>query len=220
MARLNSVSDLGRFRLEIRRRRDPQMAEISVCSDTGCRAWGSNEVISRFEEEIRTQGLEGKARVKTVGCRGFCERGPLVIVGPQGIFYQRVGPDDVAVDSYLQTVGIVKSTPEKQLATWLFLKWFTSPESQAKWIEASAYHPTRASTVPLLNAYATENPVWGTGLDLVPLGQVEPALPSYGTVRRDLQDTFAAIIQGTVDQIPGLLAELDVTAAEAVEEIQ
>ena len=130
------------------------------------------------------------------------------------------GPDDVAVDSYLQTVGIVKSTPERQLATWLFLKWFTSPESQAKWIEASAYHPTRAGTVPLLDSYAAENPVWGTGLDLVPLGQVEPALPSYGTVRRDLQDTFAAIIQGTVDQIPGLLAELDVTAAEAVEETQ
>jgi len=130
------------------------------------------------------------------------------------------GPDGVAVNSYLQTVGIVKSNPEKQLATWLFLKWFTSPESQAKWIEASAYHPTRAGTVPLLDAYAADNPIWGSGLDLVPLGQVEPALPSYSTVRRDLQDAFAAILQGTLEDIPALLADLDVTAAEAVEETQ
>lgn len=71
------------------------IAEIAVCGDTGCRAWGADEVIVRFEEEIKKQHLDGKTRVKRVGCPGFCERGPLVIVGPQGIFYQRVSPADV-----------------------------------------------------------------------------------------------------------------------------
>jgi NADH-quinone oxidoreductase subunit F len=95
MERLNSVSDLASFRLAVRRMRDPSIAEISVCGDTGCRAWGADDVIRRLEEEIGTQGLEGKARVKRVGCPGFCERGPLVSVGPHGIFYPGVTPEDV-----------------------------------------------------------------------------------------------------------------------------
>ena len=125
-----------------------------------------------------------------------------------------------AVDSYLQTVGMVGSNPERELATWLFIKWFTSPEAQAKWIEASAYHPTRAGTVPLLEAYAAEHPQWASGLDLVPLGQVEPAIASWSSVRRLVQSAYAEIIQGTPDQIPGILAELNDAAAEAMAEME
>jgi ABC-type glycerol-3-phosphate transport system substrate-binding protein len=125
-----------------------------------------------------------------------------------------------AVDSYLQTVGMVPSTPERELAAWLFLKWFTAPEQQAEWIEASAYYPTRASTVPLLEAYAADKPQWSSGLELVPLGQVEPAIASWLSVRRLLQDTFSKIIQGTPDMIPELLAELDEAAAEAMAEME
>lgn len=125
-----------------------------------------------------------------------------------------------AVDSYLQTVGMVPSNPERELATWLFLKWFTAPEQQAKWIEASAYYPTRAGTVPLLESYAADKPQWASGLDLVPLGQVEPAIASWSSVRRILQDTFSEILQGTPDQIPGLLAELDEAAADAMAEME
>jgi len=69
--------------------------EIAVCGDTGCRALGADDVISRFETEIRDQGLEGKAYVKRVGCPGFCERGPLVTIRPHGIFYPGVTPEDV-----------------------------------------------------------------------------------------------------------------------------
>jgi multiple sugar transport system substrate-binding protein len=125
-----------------------------------------------------------------------------------------------AVNSYLQTVGMVGSTPERELATWLFLKWFTAPEQQAKWIEASAYYPTRANTVPLLETYAGENPQWASGLNLVPLGKVEPAIASWSSVRRLLQDTYANIIQGTPDQIPTLLEELNTAAAEVVAEME
>ena len=95
MVRLNSVEELTAFRLEARRQRDPVVAEIAVCGDTGCRAWGADDVIARFEEEIARQGLNAKTRVKRVGCPGFCERGPLVMIQPHGIFYQRVCPDDV-----------------------------------------------------------------------------------------------------------------------------
>ncbi|MGD8815036.1 MAG: extracellular solute-binding protein, partial [Anaerolineales bacterium] len=49
----------------------------------------------------------------------------------------------MAVDAYAQNTGIVATTPERMLASWYFIKWFTSPEIMARWIEASAYHPTR-----------------------------------------------------------------------------
>jgi NADH-quinone oxidoreductase subunit F len=104
MDRLKSTSDLAGFRLAVRRKRDPSMVEIAVCGDTGCRAWGAEEVISRFETELRTQGLTRKVLVKRVGCPGFCERGPLVTIRPQGIFYQRVASDDVP-EIVAETIG-------------------------------------------------------------------------------------------------------------------
>jgi ABC-type glycerol-3-phosphate transport system substrate-binding protein len=124
-----------------------------------------------------------------------------------------------AVDNYLQTVGMVGSTPERELASWLFLKWFTEPEQQARWIEASAYYPSRAATVALLDEYAAANPQWTSGLELVPLGTSEPAIASWASVRRLLQDAFSEIIQGTPDMIPDILADLDEAAAEAKAEM-
>ena len=129
------------------------------------------------------------------------------------------GPgDSAAVNAYAQNSAIVKTTPEKQLASWLFLKWFTSPEINARWIEASAYHPIRLSTVDYLDAYSADNPLWADGIQLVPLGVSEPGWASWGSVRREVQDTFAAVLQSETDQIPTLLEELNAAAAEAVEE--
>lgn len=88
----------------------------------------------------------------------------------------------------------------------------------AKWVEASAYHPTRASTVDLLGDYIAANPLWAEGIALGPLGVAEPGWSSWGSVRRDVGDTFSAILQGDVADIPGLLAELNAAAAEALEE--
>jgi multiple sugar transport system substrate-binding protein len=127
---------------------------------------------------------------------------------------------DGIVDSYAQNSGIVLSNPEQELASWLFLKWFTSPEINAKWIEGSGYHPIRESTIDLLGDHIDENPLWAGGISLVPLGLSEPGWASYGTVRRDIQDTFAAILQGDVEDIPGLLEELNAAAADALAETQ
>lgn len=79
----------------LQRRRDPYLTEVAVCSDTGCRAWGADEVASRFEAELGNGGLDRKVRVKRVGCMGLCDRGPLAAIRPHGIFYQRVSAEDV-----------------------------------------------------------------------------------------------------------------------------
>jgi ABC-type glycerol-3-phosphate transport system substrate-binding protein len=168
----------------------------------------------------------------------FATRKALMVTSSTaGLPYQRAAMEDVestdewgliafpgdaglAVDSYLQTVGMVGSTPERELATWLFMKWFTQPEQQAKWIMASNYFPSREGTVPLLEEFAAEDAVWASGLELVPLGKVEPSIASWASVRRLLQDAFSEIIQGTPDMIPGILADLDEAAAEAKAEME
>jgi multiple sugar transport system substrate-binding protein len=125
-----------------------------------------------------------------------------------------------AVDLFGQYVAIGNTNPERMMATWVFLKYLTSPEVQAKWIEGSAYYPTRSDTLPYLTDYIAANPIWSLGLSFLDIGMAEPAWPSWTSVRRSVQDTFAAILQGTPEDIQGLLTDLNATAAQAVIDTQ
>jgi multiple sugar transport system substrate-binding protein len=103
-------------------------------------------------------------------------------------------------------IMITKTTPEQQLAAWIFIKWFTSPEIQAQWDIISGYFPTRASTEKYLADYSQENPQWGAALALLPYGYYEPQLISYQGVRDAAQAAFNEIMQGadiqaTLDQL-------------------
>jgi NADH-quinone oxidoreductase subunit F len=52
-------------------------------------------VTAAFREEIEKQGLVDRVDILTTGCHGFCERGPVVVIRPEDIFYERVGVKDV-----------------------------------------------------------------------------------------------------------------------------
>ncbi|MDZ4063601.1 MAG: NADH-ubiquinone oxidoreductase-F iron-sulfur binding region domain-containing protein [Coriobacteriia bacterium] len=65
---------------------------IHVCAGTGCRAAGSYETY----DEFKRLADPAHVRVRPTGCQGFCEKGPLVIIEPHDIFYQRVLPSDTA----------------------------------------------------------------------------------------------------------------------------
>jgi multiple sugar transport system substrate-binding protein/sn-glycerol 3-phosphate transport system substrate-binding protein len=118
------------------------------------------------------------------------------------------------VDLYGPSFAMVTSTPEEQLASWLFLKWFTEPENQAKWIEASAYYPTRASVLGLLGDYVDSNPLWAASLAYLDYGKFEPRFESFQSVRYAMGDAIAQIAQEgfTADQIPQLMADLQAEA--------
>ena len=96
MNRLNSLKDLDRLRESIVKERDTTKPCITVCSGTGCHAFGCQKVSKAFREEIERHNLQEKVDLKNTGCHGFCERGPLVVIRPQDIFYQRVSPDDAS----------------------------------------------------------------------------------------------------------------------------
>ncbi len=98
MKKIKSLEELEQFRNEIQAQRDPQKTVISICAGTGCLALGSNKIIAALREEIQSQGLSSKVKlseIKETGCPGFCERGPIVVIYPEGTCYLGVTVDDV-----------------------------------------------------------------------------------------------------------------------------
>lgn len=86
---------LDELRSEILDSRIGWKSLITVCGGTGCTAQGSSDIVARLKEEVRKQGLESSVDVKTTGCHGLCEKGPIVVIHPEGIFYSRITAEDV-----------------------------------------------------------------------------------------------------------------------------
>ncbi|SHH63543.1 NADH-quinone oxidoreductase subunit NuoF [Clostridium grantii] len=68
--------------------------EILVCGGTGCKSSRADEIISNLNTEIEKAGLAGEVTVEITGCFGFCEKGPVVKIEPDNIFYVQVTPED------------------------------------------------------------------------------------------------------------------------------
>ncbi|HVN76540.1 MAG TPA: NADH-ubiquinone oxidoreductase-F iron-sulfur binding region domain-containing protein [Thermoanaerobaculaceae bacterium] len=95
MTRIASPKELSDLQKRLRDARDPNHTFIQLCAGTGCLACGCESVAAAFRRKIHDEGLEGIVHLKLTGCPGFCERGPLAVIMPQEIFYQRIAPEDV-----------------------------------------------------------------------------------------------------------------------------
>jgi len=95
MRKIKSVSDLEKWKEYILSKQKQDKVVVSVCGGTGCHAYGCKKVRDEFAKIIRKNGDVQKIRLRFTGCRGFCERGPIVTIQPQGVFYQRVQEKDV-----------------------------------------------------------------------------------------------------------------------------
>ena len=96
MKRLKSSADLENLRESLLAQRDPERPCITICSGTGCHAYGCEKVADAFTQEIKKKKLSNRVVLRTTGCHGFCEKGPLVVIYPKKIFYQRVKVEDAA----------------------------------------------------------------------------------------------------------------------------
>ena len=96
MEKINAPKELEKLRQAILAGRKKDALEVTVCGGTGCLSNGAEQVVAALSEEMKKQGLNGKAALKKTGCHGFCERGPLVMINPLDIFYQRVAVNDAA----------------------------------------------------------------------------------------------------------------------------
>lgn len=83
-------------------------------------------------------------------------------------------------------IAITKSTPEKQLAIWEFLKWFTETKQTAKWAVLSSYMPIRASALEdagLKAHWAGPDAQGKQAFDLVPTSAAGPSIRGWQEVR-------------------------------------
>ncbi len=96
MSKIKSFDELKNVQKKFKAGRDPKKPSVTICGGTGCLAYGTQKLIDSFREELAKRNLTDKIDFRTSGCHGFCERGPMVVVGPENIFYQRVGLGDAA----------------------------------------------------------------------------------------------------------------------------
>ena len=96
MAKLKDRAALEELRttLETKRRKDKRKL-VSLCAGSGCGAYGTAKVHEALKDELEKQGLRNKVLVKLTGCHGFCEKGPIMVIHPEEIFYPQVKEENI-----------------------------------------------------------------------------------------------------------------------------
>ena len=86
--------------------------QLMLCSGTGCQASRSIPFRDALQKELERQGLLEEIKIIETGCNGFCAVGPVMLVQPEGIFYQRLTPEIVP---HLVEEHFLKGRPVKKL---------------------------------------------------------------------------------------------------------
>lgn len=74
-----------------------------------CGALGGGALFDAFRDELERRNLM-EVRITGTTCMGPCDHGPTVVVYPEGVWYGKVTPADVAelIDSHTEARGPVK----------------------------------------------------------------------------------------------------------------
>lgn len=85
-------------------------SHVLVCGGTGCTSSKSFEIIELMNKLIRENNIENEVKVVHTGCFGLCEKGPILVIYPEGATYSRVELEDVKeiVEEHLVKGRIVK----------------------------------------------------------------------------------------------------------------
>ncbi len=182
-----------------------------------------------FDKGCAWEVTESPAEVEFANRRGLFATGSLSDLAYQASEMDRAKNNDewtvigfpspqgeAVINVYGPSFVVFAGDPEENLAAWLLIKWLTSPEQQAKFIEAHGTFPTRASTMEHLSTYARENPQWAAAQQLLNTARPEPGFESWNMVRWILGDVGTQLFRYyyTADRIPATLELMDETAAE------
>ncbi|MFH1007316.1 MAG: NADH-quinone oxidoreductase subunit NuoF [Candidatus Latescibacterota bacterium] len=85
---------------------------LMICAGTGCVSNKSLKVKEALEREIEKAGLAEEISVVATGCNGFCAQGPIMVVQPEGIFYQMLTEEDIP---HLVEEHFLKGRPVEKL---------------------------------------------------------------------------------------------------------
>lgn len=75
-----------------------------------CHTKAGLDVMAKFQEEIEERGIGGEVFLTNTGCFGICEKGPVVVVYPDNVWYGPVTLDDVPeiLDRHIDAGAVVE----------------------------------------------------------------------------------------------------------------
>ncbi|OGV58003.1 MAG: hydrogenase [Lentisphaerae bacterium RIFOXYA12_FULL_48_11] len=99
--------------------KDDSKRYVLVCTGGGCIASGALDVKAALEKEIKKNGLTSQVKVFSTGCLGPCALGPVLVVQPEGVFYQNLKPGDAVqiVKDHFKKGKIVERLVNKKAVT-------------------------------------------------------------------------------------------------------
>ncbi len=98
MVRLENREALQKLRSTLQHdHRNNQKKTVSLCSGSGCGAYGTGKVHEVLMDELSKQNLQNEVAVKLTGCHGFCEKGPIMVIHPEGIFYPQLTEKNIPI---------------------------------------------------------------------------------------------------------------------------
>lgn len=126
------------------------------------------------------------------------------------------GGDDSSVLTRGLAYGVFESDAQKELASWLFIRWLSQPVNQARMLQGTGSLPLGSDVLDYMTSYQDTYPQWKTALTLLPQAKSSPAQTDLGIIRMVLGDagTFLFRPEFTAEGIPGLITQLDATIKE------
>jgi multiple sugar transport system substrate-binding protein len=117
-----------------------------------------------------------------------------------------------AAVAYGPSFVLFESSPARQLAGWLFMRWALSPENQARWAQETGYLPARTSALELVSNPSAQ---WRAAAGLVPQMGNYPQPAGWRLARRVLGDGFYAffVLDLSVERV---LAEMQSTVEDVL----
>jgi len=124
---------------------------------------------------------------------------------------------------YGANIAIFKSTPEKQLASWLFVKWFSDAQQTSDWAIKSSYMPVRKSAADvqsLKDSWAKDDPQGKQAFDFIGTSYPEPNVRGQQDIRTVIEDLLNAVAAGKVSDIPKALKDAGAKANQILKDNQ
>jgi ABC-type glycerol-3-phosphate transport system substrate-binding protein len=132
-------------------------------------------------------------------------------------------PTKTRTVQYGANIAIFKSTAEKQLASWLFVKWFTDAAQTAEWAVKSSYMPVRNSakdTQILKDSWAKDDPQGKQAFDLIGSTVAEPNVRGQQDIRTVIEDLLTAVSAGKVTDIDKAVKDAGIKANQILKDNQ
>jgi (2Fe-2S) ferredoxin len=60
-----------------------------------CFAKDSVDIVQKFIEVIEENDLSGDVMITNTGCFGICDKGPIAVVYPEGVWYGNLTEEDI-----------------------------------------------------------------------------------------------------------------------------